>query len=197
MNASAQRPIGAGRLPALALALSVFAASAAQAIPIHYSVTFSGAAEAPPNASPGTGYGEVDIDTGTHQMHLLIVFSGLTGQVTAAHIHAPTLVAGSGNAGVATMTPSFSGFPTGVSAGLYEVTFDMTQASSYNPTYIANNGGTPLSAAAALYQAMADGKAYFNIHTNAFPGGEIRGFLTPTAVSEEATSFGQVKSLFR
>jgi hypothetical protein len=197
MNAFAQRLNRAGRLPTLALALSVFAASAAQAIPIHYSVTFSGAAESPPSASPGTGYGDVDVDTGTHQMHLFIVFSGLIGQVSAAHIHAPTLVAGTGTAGVATMTPTFLGFPGGVSAGLYEMTFDMSQASSFNPTYIANNGGTPLSAAAALYQAMADGKAYFNIHTNAFPGGEIRGFLTPTAVSEETTSFGQVKTLFR
>jgi hypothetical protein len=33
--------------------------------------------------------------------------------------------------------------------------------------------------------ALADGKAYWNIHTDEFPGGEIRGFMT-AAVPEIA-----------
>jgi len=53
----------------------------------------------------------------------------------------------------------------------------MLAASSYNPAYITNNGGTPASAWAALRTAIAAGKAYLNIHSNLFPGGEIRGFL--------------------
>jgi hypothetical protein len=32
-------------------------------------------------------------------------------------------------------------------------------------------------AEARLAQGLADGRAYFNIHTNRNPGGEIRGFL--------------------
>jgi hypothetical protein len=55
----------------------------------------------------------------------------------------------------------------------------MTLASSYNPSFVTANGGTPASAEAALFSAMAADEAYLNIHTNNFPGGEIRGFLTP------------------
>src|SRR4029077_13146149 len=35
----------------------------------------------------------------------------------------------------------------------------------------------------ALFAALAQGRAYFNIHTTAFGGGEIRGFLVPVARS--------------
>ena len=55
----------------------------------------------------------------------------------------------------------------------------MTQASSYNPSYVSANGGNTTSAELALAQAIADGKAYWNIHSSTFPGGEIRGFLIP------------------
>ena len=57
----------------------------------------------------------------------------------------------------------------------------MTLAASYNATFLNSliNGGNALTAEASLAQAAADGKAYFNIHTSAFPGGEIRGFLQP------------------
>jgi len=64
--------------------------------------------------------------------------------------------------------------------------FDTTLASNYNPTFITANGGTPASAEAALFSAIATGKAYLNIHSTAFGGGEIRGFLVPKAVPEPA-----------
>lgn len=51
-----------------------------------------------------------------------------------------------------------------------------------------NNGGTVESATAALFTGMAEGKAYFNIHTTAFPAGEIRGFLVPQSVPEPGTA---------
>jgi hypothetical protein len=80
---------------------------------------------------------------------------------------------------VATTTPSFAGFPNGVTAGTYDNVLDLTLASSYNPTFVSNNGGTTASAELALMNGAAQGKAYWNIHTQAFPGGEIRGFLQP------------------
>jgi hypothetical protein len=53
----------------------------------------------------------------------------------------------------------------------------MLLASSYNPSFVTNNGGTPASAWAALRAGISAGKAYLNIHSTTFPGGEIRGFL--------------------
>jgi hypothetical protein len=110
-------------------------------------------------------------------MNVNVSFSGLVGTTTASHIHAATLTAGSGTAGVATTTPYFAGFPIGVTSGTYNNTLDMTQASSYNPAYVTANGGTIAGAEAALLAAMLADKAYYNIHSTVYGGGEIRGFL--------------------
>jgi len=171
--------------------------STAQAAVVSYVANLDGASEAVPNPSPGTGFVQVDIDAVAHTMHILASFSGLTGNVTAAHIHAPTLVAGTGAAGVATTTPTFAGFPSGVTAGVYEITLDMTMASSYNAAYVTANGGTTATAEGALFQAIAEGKAYFNIHSSVYGGGEIRGFLAPNSVSTDDSTWGQVKALYR
>jgi|GEM_PF-2210347 len=148
-----------------------------------YRTTLSGAIEAPPNTSPGTGTVTVIINTMASTMRVQATFSGLIGNTTAAHIHAATPSAGTGIAGVATTTPTFTGFPNGITNGSYDNTFDMTLASSYNASYITNNGGTTASAFAALHQAIIDGKAYFNLHSAAFPGGELRGFLAPCSAT--------------
>jgi hypothetical protein len=185
------------RLLATAAIVTLGVISTAQAAVVAYVATLDGASEQTPNASAGTGFVQVDIDAVAHTMHILATFSGLTGSVTAAHIHAPTLVAGTGTAGVATTTPTFAGFPAGVTVGSYEITLDMTLASSYNASYVTANGGTMGNAEAALFQAIADGKAYFNIHSNVYPAGEIRGFLAPNTVSTEDSTWGQVKALYR
>ena len=54
---------------------------------------------------------------------------------------------------------------------------DRTLASSFKPTFDANNGGTVGSAFLALLAGMVDGRPYLNIHSTEFPGGEIRGTL--------------------
>jgi hypothetical protein len=156
-------------------------ASGAFAGVIGYEAFLDGPSESPPNASPGTGYSTAFYDDVAHTLTLHAVFSGLTGTTTAAHIHAPTAVAGTGTAGVATTTPSFAGFPLGVTAGVYDNVLDLTQASSWNPSFVTANGGTTAGAEAALVSALAAGKAYFNIHTQTFGGGEIRGFYKPLA----------------
>lgn len=157
----------------------------ASAQSLQYSALLDGPSESPPNGSPGTGFALVDFDPIAHTMRVRVDFAGLVGTTTASHIHAPTAVAFTGVAGVATTTPSFPGFPLGVTSGSMDTTFDMTLATSYNAPFITANGGTPASAEAALASFIAAGRSYLNIHSSAFPGGEIRGFLV--AVPEPST----------
>src|SRR5436190_23173007 len=146
-------------IPAVLLVCSLISTRAAV---LSYTAILNGPSESPPNASPGTGFGTVDYDNVAHTLHVHVTFSGLTGTTTASHIHAPTLVPLTGTAGVATTTPTFAGFPLGVTSGTYDNTLDLTQSSSYNPSYVTANGGTPATAELALAQGIADGKAYWN-----------------------------------
>lgn len=168
----------------LALALAV---CSAPVLADSYSATLTGAQEATPNASPAIGAAIVTFDVTSHTLTVGTVFTDLLGTVTAAHIHC--CVAPPGTAGVATMTPTFTGFPSGVTEGSYLMSFDTSLASNWNAAFIADNGGTTAGAEAALLAGLDTGMAYLNIHTTAYPGGEIRGFLAPAApVPEPATA---------
>ena len=155
-----------------------------------YYGTLAGSNEFPANSSPGTGKTIVTISG--NNMRVEVTYSGLVSQTsagaasgtTASHIHASATqppLSLINNTGVATQTPTFSGFPQGlgVLGGTYDRTFDMTLATSYNAAYVTANGGTPAAAFAALKTQIAQGRAYLNIHSTAFPGGEIRGYLLP------------------
>jgi hypothetical protein len=171
---------------AIAIATTLICASAAQAATTIYTATLTGPNESPPNASPGTGTATVTVDTVANTMLVSVNFSGLVGTTTASHIHAPTAAPFTGTANVATTTPTFAGFPLGVTSGTYNPSaFDLLTASTYNPAYITANGGTVIGARTALLAALASGQAYLNVHTTTFPGGEIRGFLI--AVPEPAS----------
>jgi hypothetical protein len=166
------------RLSVLAVvAAMVLSPLAADASPIKYATYLSGAAEAPPNASLGWGYAEVTFDLDLHTMLVDVTFSGLTGTVTASHIHCCTATPLAGTASVATTTPTFTGFPSGVTNGTYSHLFDMTQASSYRAGYLSGFGGSTAAAELALYSGATTGQAYLNVHSTTYPGGEIRGFL--------------------
>ncbi|MFN8610294.1 MAG: CHRD domain-containing protein [Vulcanimicrobiota bacterium] len=169
----------------LCLLTALFCFSPAQAVVIVYTGILSGAAESPPVVSAGTGTVTVTYDNVARTLRVQTNFSGLTGNTTAAHIHAATAVPGAGTAGVATTTPSFVGFPTGVTAGSMDQTYDLTVAGSYNAAFITANGGTTALAETALANALAGGRAYFNIHTSFAPGGEVRSFLTVPAGAPE------------
>jgi CHRD domain/PEP-CTERM motif len=157
--------------------------SGAQAAPILYFANFSGLNEVPSVTSPGTGTASVIYDPSARTLLVDVDFANLTGSTTVAHIHCCALPGA--NAGVATPTPSFPDFPTNVTAGAYSRLFDLTLSSSFNAGFITANGGTPAGAEAALATGLAEGKAYFNIHTDLFRAGEIRANLT--AVPEPAT----------
>ena len=173
-------------IPKVLAALALMsAASVASAHELKYSLVLNGASEAPQNNSPGTGTGLVTVDLDLVTMRVQVTFANLTGTTTAAHIHAATALPNAGTAGVATMLPSFTNFPNGVTGATYDRTFDMTSAASYNPAYITAHGGTVSTALNDLLASFDANKAYLNIHTSAFGSGEIRGFLT--AVPEPAS----------
>ncbi len=167
------------KIAKLIIPAALAASLPALADPIVYVTNLSGANENPPTGSPGIGSAAVILDLVLNTMRVEVSFSGLSANTTAAHIHCCTASAGTGNAGVATQTPFFTGFPIGVTSGSYDHTFDLTLLSTYNAPFVAANGGTAASAEATLAAGLAADRAYLNIHTNAFPGGEIRGFLTP------------------
>lgn len=150
---------------------------AAQAVPVIFTAPLDGASEAPSNASPGSGSVTVTFDLAAHTMRVEVSFAGLIGTTSAAHIHC--CVAAPGTVGVATVVPSFTGFPFGVTSGVYDHTYDTTLAASFSGAFVTAHGGTAAGAEAALFAGLDAGLAYFNLHTTVFPGGEIRGFLTP------------------
>jgi hypothetical protein len=167
------------KLTTLVVTAALAAAPSLLAGPVQYFADLNGPNESPANASPGTGRAKVIIDVDAHTLDVTVTFGGLVAGVTASHIHAATAIAGTGTAGVFTQTPTFTGFPSGVTSGSYHHIFDTTLSSTYRAATLAGFGGSTSAAEAALAQAMEDGKAYLNIHTNVFPGGEIRGFLQP------------------
>ena len=144
-----------------------------------FTATLSGGIEVPPNASPGTGTITVDLDVMAHTMTIDVTFSGLLSPSTVAHIHCCTADPLSGTASPATHTPTFLGFPAGVTSGTYHHVFDTSDAATWNTGFINSHGGTTADAEAALLAGMTAGTAYFNIHSQDFGGGEIRGFLQP------------------
>jgi hypothetical protein len=185
------------RLLIVAAMIAAGAVSTAQSALTTYMADLDGVSQSPPNASPGIGVAQVDLDDVAHTMHLTVVFEGLLGTTTASHIHAATALPGEGTAGVATTLPTFTGFPLGVTSGSYEVTLDMTDPSSYNPSFVTAHGGTTAGAEAFLFQSIADGTAYLNVHTSSFAGGEIRGFFVLTSVPVTEATWGGIKSLYR
>jgi len=187
------KPVRKLALLVAALALPLLLAQPAKAFVYGYTVALDGPSE--PTPSAGIGSGLVQYDDILHTLSLGVSFSGLTnltagGQpssTTASHIHAATTLPFSGTAGVATTTPSFAGFPLGVTSGTFTNTLNLTLSNSWNVAFINANGASTAGAEAALFSAMQSGKVYWNIHSTAFGGGEIRGFLVaipePSAIA--------------
>jgi hypothetical protein len=173
---------------ALLVAVFVLSASLASASPITLTVTLSGLNENPPNTSPGTGVATVTLDPVAQTLQLNVTFSGLESNDVAAHIHCCLASPfDSANVGVATTVPAFVGFPLGVTAGTYSsAVFDLTQPLIYNPAFVTAQGSLA-QAETAFIAGLLNGETYLNIHTVNRGGGEIRGFVTPTAVPEPAT----------
>jgi hypothetical protein len=131
-----------------AVAAVLLAAGPADAATLHFTTTLKGADEVPANTTKGTGKVTASLDTATKLFSYKVTYSGLTGAATMAHFHGPA--APGANAGPVVPVPTSA---------------------------LAN----PMKGTATLTDAqIADleaGNWYFNIHTAANPGGEIRGQL--------------------
>ena len=119
--------------------------SIASAETITYKVNLKSSQEVPPNPSAATGTLEATYDTASKQLSYTANYSGLSGNATMAHFHGPA--------------------DPGKNA----------------PVLIPVQGSvaSPIKGTATLTDAQAAdlmaGKLYFNIHTEANRGGEIRG----------------------
>jgi hypothetical protein len=149
----------------------------AHAATLTFGATLSGANEVPPVMSPGTGNVTVTLDTIAQTLQINGSFSNLTSNTTAAHIHCCAPLGT--NVGVATVVPTFPGFPLGVTSGTFSGFLDLKLDSSYNMPFITANGGSAAAAALVLINGIENGLSYFNIHTMVNGGGEIRGQLSP------------------
>jgi hypothetical protein len=126
----------------------------------------------------GSGTAMLTIDEIANTMAIQVDFLGLSGNTSVSHIHGPTASPFSGTAGVMTTTPTFAGFPVGVKFGTYSTILDLLAASTYRAGFITANGNSVPGARNAFLAALADNKAYLNIHTaGTFSSGEIRGFF--------------------
>ena len=120
--------------------------AAAHAATIHLKADLKASAEVPPKDSAGTGTLTATLNTETNELTYHIEFSGLTGPAVAAHVHGPA-------AEGVNAKPQLPIKGTPVTSPI--------------------DGKATLTAEQA--KDLVDGKWYFNLHTAANPGGEIRG----------------------
>ena len=169
---------------AVALAFVLPAAAHSQI----YEASLLGSSETPPVNSAGSGIARVTIDFDELTMRVEASFSGLTGNVTASHIHCCNVA--TTTSGVAFGSTTLAGFPTGGTSGSYDVTFaNMANRAIGTGNWTANffnnfGGSTGQGAFDALVAGLNSGQAYLNIHTTSFGGGEIRAQLLPVPEPE-------------
>jgi hypothetical protein len=160
------RSLSTGVLIAGIVALAtVFASSAggapngaaAPAVAETFTATLSGAQEVPPVPTAGTGTAIVQLNEAETMITVDVSFSNLSSNANGAHIHdAPPGVNGP-------IIFGLTGVPAATSGTVPQQSFSIT---------------------AAQVAALRAGNYYVNVHSDLYPGGEIRGQLgpAPTAV---------------
>ena len=134
-----------GPLTAAAALSFALLAAPAFADEVAYHADLAAAQETPPTDSTGTGSLDATYDTSTKMLTWTVTYTGLTGDVTAAHFHGPAAMGAKADPVVPLEAPFAS--PIKGSATL-------TDAQA-----------TDLSA----------GMWYINLHTAKYPDGEVRG----------------------
>ncbi len=113
-----------------------------------FDATLNGAQEAPAAEAPGKGVASMYFSDGMDSLYYDIVVNKLSGPITGVHIHQGFL--GSSGAVVTNLSSNING--------------NRIQGSIT---------GSDLSP--SLVEIMITGEAYINVHTAAFPNGEVRG----------------------
>lgn len=112
----------------------------------------TGASEVPPNANPGFGNATVTFDTTHNNIHVTITVTNLASPINNFHIHeAPP---GSNGPVVVDLIGLGGTFVNGTMTGTF-----------------------PVSAAVAQRMLQNPANFYVNVHTEALPGGAVRGSL--------------------
>ena len=129
-------------------------------------IVMSGAQETPAVPSPALGTMDVLYSKETRTLTYKVTWSGLTDSLSAMHIHglAPT------------------GFAAGVIQNIVAASnsiFPQRTSGKYTFLKSGSISGTLLADGVAVKeQDILNGVYYMNIHTPAYPGGEIRGQIT-------------------
>ena len=119
----------------------------AQAAEINFKADLSGASEVPPVTTAGKGTATAALDTAAKTLNWTVTYSGLSGPLTAGHIHGPA--APGANASVLVPFSGSLASPIKGSATLTD----------------------------AQVSDLEAGRTYINLHTADNKGGEIRGQL--------------------
>lgn len=164
-------------LPTVAGCLVAAALSApSHAVQIVYTASLAGTNEVPPNASQGSGNASVVYDSVAHTLTVSYSFADLGSGLADGHIHCCT--GPDSNVGVAV---GFTGLPLGATSGSdSSEVYDLTSAATFRQPFIDSfAGGVADDAEEALVAGLNSGLAYFNLHSELIPSGEIRGQLAP------------------
>jgi hypothetical protein len=170
-------------LTAAMLAAAAFALPAAAANTEEFRTTLSGFNEVPGAIlSEGKGSLSLDLDRATQTIRFTLSFSGLSAPVTQSHIHFGKVHTAGGV--MVFFCSNLQAAPPGVQAC-------PAGGGTVSGTIMSANvlalPGQHISAGDfdALIDALTSHTAYANIHTTAFPGGEIRGEIRRSRASED------------
>lgn len=165
----------------------IVTAMVAIATPAHAATLFkaaplSGLNETAPNPSTATGGGTLLLSDDMNSIDVFLSWTGLTGPASGGHVHCCALPGANGPVAI-----DFG--PAAAASGSLSRTYNLTLAATYSNGFRTANGGTAASARTAFLNGLFGGRAYYNIHSARYPGGEIRGQL---AAVPEATTWGMM-----
>jgi hypothetical protein len=146
----------------------------------HLTATMSGYQEVPAISSTGTADFTADVSKDGESISWQLTYSGLEGDVQQSHIHFGQR---SVNGGISVfLCTNLGNGPAGTQAcpqsGTISGTITAADVSPNIPaTLAARNQGIDTGEYDELVRAIGAGKAYANLHTTKWPGGEIRAQL--------------------